>query len=345
MKNDVLIRHFICAITIIFLFSSCSDREHKKQQFLLKGNEAFSNQNYTSAIRYFEEALKLDSCYAPALNNLATLHYKQERLDKALHLYEKAVSCEPEFYQASINLANTLYDLKQYYRSIDVLNRQLKNTPDSSKIHFVMGLNLTRLRDYDSARATFIKALSYESENPEILINLGTLEYYLENFDQSKEYLNTALRIDENQPEAYNTLSLVLTAEKNYIAALENINKAISLREEAHFLNNKGFILIKLNELEQAEALINESILMNPMNAWAFRNKAIIMLEKKRGDEALRLLRQAQKIDDWVEDVYFYTGQAYQQLGKNDAACDQFQKGAGLNERKSKDALLKECQK
>jgi tetratricopeptide (TPR) repeat protein len=336
-------KNFLLLFSGIILMTSCANSDHRKQQFLLKGNEAHKDQNFPLAIHYFQEAINMDSCYAPALNNLATLYYQQDDLDRAQHLYERAVYCDPSFYQARLNLSNTLYELRQYYRGLDVLANQYEQTPDSAAVMFGMGLHLTRLREYDSAKAIFNRALKFQPDNEEILINLGTLNYYQENFEAAKDYLNRSIEINPDEPEAYNTLALIASAQGNYNTALENINKALALNDEAHYLNNKGFILIKLGKLEEAAENINESIVMDPLNAWAFRNKAILRLQQQQPQEALKLLDRAGKLNDWVEDLNYYTGQAYWQLKENSKACESFQKGATLKEKKSQEALEQYC--
>ncbi|MGK7389043.1 MAG: tetratricopeptide repeat protein [Candidatus Cyclobacteriaceae bacterium M2_1C_046] len=331
-------------ITIFTLLIACTDKEHRKQQFLLKGNEAYKKQHYNQAINYYEEAIKTDSCYAPALNNLGTLYYTQRNLDKALHLYEQAIDCDPSFYQAYINLSNTLYDLKQYYRGMEVLSPQIGAYPDSVDLLFGMGLHLTKLREYDSALAVFRKVREKQPENEEILVNIGTLNYYKQNFEEAKKLLTEAVEINPEAPEAYNTLSLIAAEEGDYEQALQNINIAIGLDEEAHYLNNKGYILIKLERLEEAREIINESITIDPFNGWAYRNKAILNLKQDKPREAIRLLERAGKLEDWIESLNFYLGEAYRQLDEKTKACSYYYKGVEKKENKAEEAVKKYCQ-
>lgn len=339
-----MIRKLLILLLGSFIIFSCTDqKEHRKQQFLLKGHEAYKKKNFPSAIHYFEEAVTIDSCYAPALNNMATVYYEQGRLDQALHLYERAINCDPSFYQARLNLSNTLYDLKQYYRGVDVLTKQLEQTPDSSDIRFALGLHLTKLREYDSAINSFETVRSAEAGNAEVLVNLGTLHYYKENYPETRDLLQKAIAIDPEEPEAYNTLALVAAAEKEYEKALSYIDQALEIDEEPHYLNNKGYILIKMGKLQQATEIINESIVIDPLNAWAFRNKAIIMLEQERPDEAIELLKRAEKLDDWVEDINYYFGQAWFMKGDREEACKYYLKGAKLKEQRSQVAAETFC--
>ena len=63
-------KNFIVAILLLFILSCGTNTETQKQRFLIRGNEASRQQNFREAVRFYEEAIKLDPCYAPALNNL-----------------------------------------------------------------------------------------------------------------------------------------------------------------------------------------------------------------------------------------------------------------------------------
>ncbi|MDZ7650046.1 MAG: tetratricopeptide repeat protein [Cytophagales bacterium] len=62
---------------------------------------------------------------------------------------------------------------------------------------------------------------------------------------------------------------------------------------QPYFLNNRGFIYLSMNDYEKAEQDINDSIGLDPYNAWAYRNKGILYLIRKDYKSAERLLKQA----------------------------------------------------
>jgi tetratricopeptide (TPR) repeat protein len=81
-----------------------------------------------------------------------------------------------------------------------------------------------------------------------------------------------------------------------------------------------------LNELEKAEADINLSIAIDPYNGWAYRNKGIYYLMKKDFASAERLLKQAEKMDSFINKIYYYLALAFQGNGKEEEACKAFRK-------------------
>ena len=111
----------------VFLFISCLDsKETKLQRFLLQSNDMVRKQNVERAEHFLNEALKLDSCFADAWNNLGTLYFNQKRYDEALVYYDNAVRCRPDFADGYFNRANTAYELKEYYRALQDLEKVIK---------------------------------------------------------------------------------------------------------------------------------------------------------------------------------------------------------------------------
>ena len=102
----------------ILLMSCMDSKETKLQRFLLQSNDMIQKQNVQQAERFLREALKLDSCFADAWNNLGTLYFNQKRYAEALEYYDNAVRCKPGFVDGYFNRANTAYELKEYYRAL-----------------------------------------------------------------------------------------------------------------------------------------------------------------------------------------------------------------------------------
>src|SRR6478609_9407575 len=66
-------------ISLCFLVACSDDANTRKHRFLLKGNAALADHSEDAAIQYFKEALKIDSCFADAHNNIGTVLFRQEK--------------------------------------------------------------------------------------------------------------------------------------------------------------------------------------------------------------------------------------------------------------------------
>ncbi len=325
------------AITF-FLLLSCNSKESRTQQFLLKGNLASKERNWEQASYYYAEAIRIEPCFADAWNNLGTVYFAQKNYDKAMEKYEKAVACRPQFVNALLNRAYTGYELKQYYKTISDLEKVIALKPDTSITYFTLGLAYTKLREFKKALSAFDKASQLAStdkkQRQELAVNHAIVQYYLRKFDASKAELQVAAKVNDREPNIYNTLSLIETEQGHYREAINFINEAIRLDpKQSYYVNNRGYIFLLQNELDKAEADINASIANDPDNAWAYRNKGIFYLAKKDFLQAERMLKQAERMDSFIDKIYFYLGTAYFKNEKKSLACEAFKKSEAVGEK------------
>jgi tetratricopeptide (TPR) repeat protein len=95
------------------------------------------------------------------------------------------------------------------------------------------------------------------------------------------------------------------------------------------------------NKLDKARTDIDESISTDPYNAWAYRNKGIYYLMLHQYDDALRVLKQAESMDPFIDKVYIYLAEAYLQTKDFENACKAYEKSIERGERGS--TSMKPC--
>jgi tetratricopeptide (TPR) repeat protein len=313
---------FACsAVASLLILAACSEsKETRVQRFLAQGNDMVRKQNFEEAMSYYEGALKLDSCFADALNNLGSVHHRQGNFAKANDLYSKAIRCNPDFISGYLNRANTRYELNRLDDALEDLKRVEAVKPDTVALPFSRGLIYTRLRDYPNAKRQFKKALQINPENQELAINMGTVYYYEGDYDSARFYLLPVINSNPH-PDAYNTLAMIATENEQYDEALNLVTKALALApKNPYILNNRGYTYLLTGELEKGIDDINESITLDPYNGWAYRNKGIYYLMKNEPVAAIRLLKHAEGIDPDIKDLNTYLAKAYQLNHEEDLA-------------------------
>lgn len=331
--------------TIVTLLISCTgDKdEADKQRFLIKGNDALAKQEYKEALRYYTEALKIDSCYTDALNNIGIAQYENGNYGEAVLNYDAAVQCDPEFWRAYLNRANAYYELNELYRALDDLEYLERKIPDSAYVYFGLGLVKTKMRRYDQAIEAFDQAISLDSGNAEILVNRGTVYYYKDMYEEALIDLNFALQVDSEEANAYNALALLRADQGQYDKALKLVERALMIEPfEPYFMNNRGYIRLKLDDTKAVED-INKSIVLDPKNGWAYRNKALWYMDQGRYDRAITLLEKAEKMDDFIDLLHYYQGICYYHLNATEKACASWDKSVNRGEKESLEMVKNYC--
>ena len=316
-------RNFIVLLILIVVLGGCgNDPETQKQRFLIRGNEALGQKNYREAIRFYEEALKIDSCYSPAWNNLGVTRFEQKQFSRALEAYDAALQCNPEDLEALFNRTNAYYETKQLYRAEDDLNYLIRTLPDSSDLYFRLGLVHARMHRFEVAAEDFTRALEKDPENIGALINRGTVYYYMNRNENAREDLTRALGTGKEQANAYNALALLAAEADSLDAALAYIETALAEEPlQPYFLNNRGYIHLLRGENDLAKEDIDKSITIDTENAWALRNKGRWYHLQGNDEEAIRLYLQALKMDTFIQKIHVFLGDSYLAIGENEKAC------------------------
>lgn len=329
------------------LLHGCGElgQNQKKKHFLHKGNIAFKEKLYQQSIRYYSEAIQLDSTFEQAHNNLGIVLHKTGSFDKARDAFSRCINLDPNFTEAYFNRSNTFYELHEFQLALDDLKEIEKEYQPKEAIEFSKGLAYSGLKQYDSAKVMFERTLASDPSNIENHINLATTLYYLGDFKKSRSLCNSALEINARFTDAYNLLGLIMTETAQLDSAQYFFTRGLDTESNnAYILNNRGFVFLKQLKYSEALSDINESIVIDPDNAWAYRNKGIYYLETDDLANAQRLLKQAVSMDNDLKLSQYYLGLAYQNGGSSDLACEAFLISSEMGEQEGKKAYQQSCQ-
>ncbi len=95
-----------------------------------KGGDDYSNANYTSAIRAYEKALKIDSNYYYATYKTAMCYYKDEKYEKAIPFFKKAIRIESNMLDPRQNLVNCYMENKNWQEAYNTCVEGIIVYPD-----------------------------------------------------------------------------------------------------------------------------------------------------------------------------------------------------------------------
>ena len=148
VKVNTLSR-LIFHLSYFIFFSSCQQTaQQERDAFFLRGNLKLQSREYGEAIRYYDEALRVDPNYAEGYNNRGIAHYEQAHYPEAITDYTRAINQRPDFTDAYYNRANAYYQRGEYEPSIIDLDTVLRYYPDSAYVHFTRGTALTGAQRY-----------------------------------------------------------------------------------------------------------------------------------------------------------------------------------------------------
>lgn len=322
----------------------CESKETKRDRFFLLGNESLESNELNRAIEYYSKALEIDPDHAFSLNNRGVAKIENGNPYEAIQDYNQAILINPNYWESIENRARAYEQVGKYKSSIEDIDLLVVNFPDSAKFLLDKGIVLTKMKEYDQAYETFLKARQLLPDNHEVQINLATVDFYRGRIDSAEIRLKSVVAKYPYSPNAYNTLNQLYLKKKEPEKALEMIEKALEIESEnPYFLNNRGFTLLQIDSLEAGIKDINQSILIDPENMWAYRNKGIYFLLSGVPSSAVPYLKKASGAGQGVEDAFYYLGVAYEQSGDLKKACDSWKNGMENYEDLSVTAFREYC--
>lgn len=326
---------FILLSGFLILITSCGaeKRKNDRDRFFLMGNQALKDNNTKEAIRLYSESLTLDPDYADAFNNRGIAHMKRGDAASALLDFNQAILIDPTNIGYVWSRAEAYAGANRYDKAIGDITVVRRNFPDSANVYFSEGIIHFQFQQYALAEASFTEALMRDDTNGEAYINRGTVRFYVNKPAAARADLEQGLKLNPEEGNAWNTLALVESSQGDHSKALTLINRALEIApNEAYFINNRGYIYLLLDSLDKGVADIDASLLRDPQNTWAYRNKGIYFYKTENYQEALRLLQQSEALDGQLAEVHLWLGKVYLKLGDKGKACESLRKAAASDE-------------
>ncbi|MEL6864016.1 MAG: tetratricopeptide repeat protein [Bacteroidota bacterium] len=155
------------------------------------------------AILSYRQCIKLDPNMAYAHYNLANLLNSKGQAEEAISHYSQCIQAMPNLVAAYLNLGALLNKQGRYAEAMKVYEGALHIEPNNGKCHQQMGMTQHVVGQLEEATASYIKAHQLLGNTPEILMLLGNIHRDRAKIEQAKQYYEQVLALD---PE--NTLAL-----------------------------------------------------------------------------------------------------------------------------------------
>ncbi len=237
---------------------------------LSKGDIYYSSDTsvLTETLYWFEKALTIDSTYYPAYIARGNLFKRFRLLEQSVNDYSEAIKValdEEEQISALINRGVVLSVLKENRKAINDFKKVLELRPDEHTVYTNLALIYMALEEYQKAEDLCQHAISLAPESSLYKNNLGIIKIKKEEYAEAEEILNEVI---DSEEETYLPFAL----------------------------NNRGFARIHLGKLDEAEQDIDRSIEIHSDNSYAYKNKAILLIEKKQTADACKMLDKANEL-------------------------------------------------
>ena len=226
------------------------------------------------------------------------------------------------------------------------LQQGVKNNPDSIGIRYRLLDVLADAERYKEAINQTDSLIAMDSSNAVFWYKRGVLEEKTGDTVAAIHNLRASIARAPMFLEPMLELTFLLANQEN--AEALTWADAIITHEEtpqavvrARFL--KGVYYANVNDKAKALAAFDDCIRYNYTFMDAYIEKAILLYDEKKYDEALKTVQKANLVSNSFTDAYYWMGRCYEALGNKELAIDNYKKTLGLDPdyKEAKEALDK----
>ncbi len=265
-----------------------------------------------------------------------------------------------------IKEATKLNKGRRYEEAISKLDHALKLDAANAKGFAQRGYAYDKLDSTEAAAADFAMATTLDRKNEDYFYEAGRLHNDLEKHKEAVVFLAYALNLDKHHDLAYHEKIEAHMALRDFYMALEESENAIkrdktalnfyyralasdSLQdyqkasynygramkmdktlEEAYV--GKGFALVHLKKLDQAEEVCEDLLRINPKNTGAYFCRSKVQFEKGHYNQAIVDLSTVTKFEPENTVALLRRGKLYQELNQHANAIADYNKVLQLKE-------------
>ncbi|PKL49100.1 MAG: hypothetical protein CVV42_07130 [Candidatus Riflebacteria bacterium HGW-Riflebacteria-2] len=246
------------------------------------GVEAYTKENFASALDFFEQARTIKSDFAQLWYNLGLTRIRLGRLQEAASNLDQAISIDPA-YQEAIDLRKTLP--AQSAARPESINSSA-DVAVAKKLH--QAVELHQQNKLAEAEAAFLEILADNPQSVPALFSLGGIEHTRKNLHKALAYFERGIAVKADFPALWFNLGTTRQALKQYEKALACYDRALQIDPKyIEALMNRGTVLVDMKQ--HKDALLNyENLLkIDPNNTKALCNRGIILTDFKLNELAI----------------------------------------------------------
>ncbi len=282
------------------VFFSISVAGQSAKELIARGQQLIGEKKFTEALDIYNKAWKKDSTKYDVYTGRGTVFFELKEMQKSFDDFSRAIELEPDSALAYHYRANLMYVLNYTDEAIADNTKAIERTSDEK---FLLGCFVNRgsakeqKRDFKGAYEDFYRAYSYDTADISVLNNLGTVLDELDRREEAIMYLKKAIKLDSSFVGPYVNIGFQYSLMGTYEESLGYFNKSLELeKDEPLTLNDRGFSRYKLNDYAGALEDINKSITRYAINAYAYKNRALVYLALEKKDEACADLKKAKEL-------------------------------------------------
>lgn len=277
-----------------------------------------SLKNYNQALKYFTLAQQLNPDDQKLLQTISEIHLQKKDYKNAIRAFEQLKQLNPADVSHFIRLGLIYYEQKNLDRAIEEFQAVHERFPQSDRVNYFLGLFHLEKSDAETAYRHFDKIREESKFFKDSLNRMISIRREKGDLTGAVELLDAKTSKKERASEYYRLKVFLLLAKGDHKKAHSEVQRALAkYPDNEDLLFQKGIVLEKMGEWEDAKEVFLKIIAHNPKSDRAFNYVGYTMLERDENPrEALSYITQALKISPRDGHIVDSMGWAYFKMGE-----------------------------
>lgn len=223
----------ICIFVIIINLSA---QVNTSTDYVKMGNQSHAAGNYNEAIKYFNQAIALDSTNRDAFYYRGHAKFELADDEGAILDFTKTIQLG-SFADAYFFRGRSKYFIADYSGSLADINTAIEmdrlhyrsQTRHASDVYYYRSLVNYSLKDFQGALSDGNVAIELDSTYADAYYGRAKAKYTLSDFDGAIDDCNKSIQLDQQYPDPYYLLGLIEIYQGKSEAACKNFSKAQDL--------------------------------------------------------------------------------------------------------------------
>jgi len=226
----------------------------------------YTQTGWNNAIRYYEQALKLDPEFALAYCGLADNYAymgsvvmpEKEAIAKEKEFAQKALELDPELAEAHMSFALGLVADYDWRNGLKEFDRALELNPNLAFAYETQAWTVNGLGRFDEAIAKTRKAVELDPLNPFFQMSLSFFQYWARQYDDAIPQARKALAMDPNSAISHVLLGLSFLKKGDTVGAIAELQKSKAPDPGAWYQGFLGYAYAISGDRAKAEQALHE---------------------------------------------------------------------------------------
>ncbi len=209
----------------------------------------------------------------------------------AVRSYQRGLDVEPENVELLNALGFSLFQQGKSQEAVAALEKALAVDPKHAKAHNNMALASIDIGELEVAEAHYRESLAIEAQ-PAIYNDLGFVLERQGLTEEATEQYRKSLELDPESASAHYNLAASLARSNEFPEAERHFRAALEKKPNTQTHAGLGFVLWKLDRVDEAIAQLQHAIEADPKNAAAYDQLGTILVQQGEFEEAASTYRR-----------------------------------------------------